>query len=339
MRSSLLRILLLAAIFFSSTSFSSPPPPAPPPPPEPLSLDLPEAEGPEGREYRPVDLAQLNQVFEQADRLEVLSLSPAGDEWRIYQTSDPKDVAQLKAALRLDPEGGGFRDMCAGQPAIRLYKEGKSIARLSFHHGSAIRFDQWDSDVPITDPEPLLRWFDERGISGPRKEVEESRAQAAKDEEAEKRWVDAMPESLRPFWEAMRNESGLGAEEVDPTKLREALTKALPGQEQQLGALFEWFGSGAGPWSGFPAYEGAAEEILLTYSTPELLAVAEREGLTESQLEGAARLFGGWPFGQARGKDLALLSKPLRVRLLAQALRSEDDDKQKRARNAFAEEP
>lgn len=41
----------------------------------------------------------------------------------------------------------------------------------------------------------------------------------------------------------------------------------------------------------------------------------------------------------ARGKDLALLSKPLRARLLAQAFRSEDDDKQKRARNAFAEEP
>ena len=50
-----------------------------------------------------------------------------------------------------------------------------------------------DSDAVLADPEPLLKWFDERKITGPRKEFDlnvKLEEQADKDE---KRWLAAMP--------------------------------------------------------------------------------------------------------------------------------------------------
>jgi len=308
----------------------------PPRPPIPQPLREPFGPGPEG--FQPVDVEALRARITGADRLVVLSLDPAGQEWPAYESSNPQDLAQLAEALRVDPEGGGFRDMCDGQPAIRIYRGKEALGRISFHHGTALRYNRWETDLPITDPEPLLRWFDARGIDGPRKEVEENRVQAEKDRKAAERWLAAMPEALRPQWEEVREGEDSG-DRVDRATLREALAKAVPSQPGQSRALFTWFGSGAGPWSGYPSYEGVAEEILLTYSTPELLEVAESPDLTEAQTEGAARLFGGWAFGQARGEELAQLSPTLKARLLARALASDDEDKKDRARYAFEGPP
>ena len=94
---------------------------------------------------------------------------------------------------------------------------------------------------------------------------------------------------------------------------------------------------GAGPWSGFPSYEEIAEKLLLEYPTPELIASAETETLTEPQLEGAARLFGGWPFGQSRPADSKALPAPLKKKLLDHSLKSTDEDKLLRARSAFGQ--
>jgi|SRR6185295_15705735 len=54
-------------------------------------------------------------------------------------------------------------------------------------------------------------------------------------------------------------------------------------------------------------------------------------------LEGAARLFGGWEFGQRRPDDLDALPADLKKRLLDHSLKSSDADKLGRAKHAFAQ--
>jgi hypothetical protein len=98
--------------------------------------------------------------------------------------------------------------------------------------------------------------------------------------------------------------------------------------------LYAWFGSGQGPWSGFPSYETVAERLLLDFQTETLIAAAEA-ARTAQQLEGAARLFAGWEFSQHRQEDLARLRPDLKQRLLAHSLESTDEDKRSRARHAF----
>jgi hypothetical protein len=55
-----------------------------------------------------------------------------------------------------------------------------------------------------------------------------------------------------------------------------------------------WFRSGAEPWSGFPGYEEIAEKLLRQYQTTELIRAVENRNLTSQELEGAARILGGW---------------------------------------------
>lgn len=148
------------------------------------------------------------------------------------------------------------------------------------------------------------------------------------------RWLDAMPPSLKPLWPT---ESLDGPSDTAP--LHRALVKAVPDEPDRIRALLSWYGSGSGPWSGFPSYEVAAENLLLKYPTPAIVAAIEGRELTAAQTEGAARLFGGRGFfWRARPDDLRLLPQDLKQRLLAHSLKSSNEDNRRRAQRAFGEQ-
>ena len=153
---------------------------------------------------------------------------------------------------------------------------------------------------------------------------------------AESRWLAAMPPALKPLWPQVRERSGVdpvGAiRNLDP--LRTALSQEFPDERSRVLALYAWFGSGEGPWSGFPSYEQVAEELLLDFPTEALIKAAEATESAQEQ-EGAARLFGGWEISQRRPSDLAHLPPDLKERLLAHSLESADEDKRSRAHHAF----
>lgn len=160
------------------------------------------------------------------------------------------------------------------------------------------------------------------------RKIEEQQRQA---EEAAERWMAAMPKPIAPLWEkAFPN-----GPDPDLREIRAAIAREYPDTRQRVLTLFAWFGSGAGPWSGFPSYESVAEDLLLDIPTADLVAAARSEGLTEPQLEGAARLFGGWDFGQRRPEDRKSLPADLKKKLLDHSLKSTDQDKLRRARSAF----
>jgi hypothetical protein len=151
-------------------------------------------------------------------------------------------------------------------------------------------------------------------------------------EDNDARWRAGMPKSIQPLWKPA-DVAFMNPDEVAP--FRKPLVMEFPDMKQRILALLKWYGSGAGPWSGFPSYEEAVELLLMEYSTQDLLSVIDPPAMSEEQVEGAARLFAGWTFRQKRPNDNRLIPKRLKQALLAHSMNSSDEDKRARARKAF----
>jgi hypothetical protein len=168
-------------------------------------------------------------------------------------------------------------------------------------------------------------------MAGPRQEVEAMRIQQEQGKRDWERWLGTMPKAIRPVWADALGQVG----RVDTAPLRAALERDMPNESDRILALLEWFGSGAGPWSGFPSYEAAAEELLLGFSTTLIVKAIESARLSPSQIEGAARLFAGWSFGQQRPGDLKDLPDGLKEALWQHTKDTQDKDKLGRAKRAL----
>ena len=293
---------------------------------------LPGCHAADKKDERPVEPAKLTALVKQADKIVVFD-SPMKDAKVLFTSTAPKDIAEFNDALTVLAPKEWFHCMCNGTPAVRFYRGDTELALVSNHHGRSVRCSLWTSDAMLKDPEKWLQWFDVRKMPEPRKEVEDMATRAKQGEVSYARWRAAMPKSIRPLWEqAVRDETS-----PNVTPLRAALAKEFPDVRQRILALFSWYGSGEGPWSGFPSYESTAEELLLDIPTPDLVAAAQADNLTDAQLEGAARLFGGWDFSQRRRDDRKTLPTALKKKLLDHSLKSKDEDKLGRAKNAFAQ--
>lgn len=117
----------------------------------------------------------------------------------------------------------------------------------------------------------------------------------------------------------------------------EALALEYPDPVTRARVLFEWYGQGEGPWSGYPAYEGVPEQCLLQLPLDALVEGALSEPRTEALLEGAARFFSGWNFGKHRKKDRRRIPVDLKSVLLAHCLASRDEDARSVGKRAFGD--
>jgi hypothetical protein len=277
----------------------------------------------------------LHKIISNTDHIVVFE-DPTPGAKVLFESRDRHDIEALAQSLKLG-EPPGVHCMCVGSPEICLYVGDKEIGSFTNHHAMLIRSALWKSDVPIVDQEAFLKWFDDRGMSGPRQEVNYQREESRQGEIALKRWEENMPLSIRPIW---RKLNPIMPDRMVPTK---TLAAQIPDRSERIMALFAWFGSGRGPWSGFPSYEMLAEEMLLDYATTDLLtAIDSRQGdLSDREIEGVARLFAGWDFSQKKKGEIKLLPNPLRARLLSHSLASADQtkssgrDKIGRAQRAF----
>lgn len=273
----------------------------------------------------------LRTVLANSDQI-VVKASPTRSSTILFQSTDKKDLEDLWRSLALERPAQWFHCMCDGTPAIYVYERGRERLTLTNHHGLSMRCSLWHGDVRITDTEKWLSWFDERRISGPRQEVEAMRARGAQNKKDGEKWLTAMPAPLKAVWSNALGDFG----KVDLVPLRLELERNIPDQDKRILALLEWFGSGSGPWSGFPSYESAAEDLLLDFSTIDLIAAAQSKRLSPAQTEGAARLFGGWSFAQQRPGALKELPDALKKELWLYTQNTKDKDKFCRARGAFA---
>jgi hypothetical protein len=81
----------------------------------------------------------------------------------------------------------------------------------------------------------------------------------------ETRWIKAMPSSLKRLWSNAVSQYDPPVKFPDLRPLNAALVNQYPDTHDRILALMAWFGSGAGPWSGFPGYEEIAEKLLREY--------------------------------------------------------------------------
>ena len=120
------------------------------------------------------------------------------------------------------------------------------------------------------------------------------------------------------------------------TQLLHVLEAEHPEPESRIMALLKWYGSGMGPWSGFPSYEIVAERLLLEFPTEQLVIALTRHPLTPAHLEGAARYLCGYQFNMYRPGEAQQIPQELKERLLTHSLTSTDEDRIRRAEAALA---
>ena len=271
--------------------------------------------------------------------------SNPNEETTLLDIRDTDAVAKLIDGIAVDQPKIAFCGtivfccMCCGNPTLEFYRDDKLIAALSLHHGQSLRWPsgKWTGDGHLTpaSAEFLINWLNERGVTGPKQEREKDLINQKKEQADQEKWINAMPSSLKPFWLNMEDPFSPNPKPKKTNEIRKAIFKQFPDQKKRILVLLEWYGSGAGPWSGFPGYECTAEELLLAHKTENILAAIQAEALTPRQIEGTARLFGGWNFSKQRTDDLSLLPGELKQRLLAHSLKSDDKDKRDRAQTAF----
>jgi hypothetical protein len=86
---------------------------------------------------------------------------------------------------------------------------------------------------------------------------------------------------------------------------------------------------------GADSREISAESLLLQYEIADLVSAIDVQQMSSQQLEGAARLFGGWTFSQRHPNGLQEVPSTLKAALWNQVKDTLDKDKLSRAKRAF----
>lgn len=271
--------------------------------------------------FRPVNMERLRDAVRRANRL-VVTKSPRGRGANVvfFTSGKREDIEAFAEAVQIVPPkhpNSWFHCMCDGTPAVRFYLGNQELALVTSHHGRSVRTSLWTSDSILLDSEKWLKWFDDRGMPGPRREVAEGAEESRQSAIEYARWLSAMPPCLRPVWIDDERRQG---EQRDNGPLRKALAEAVPDPRERALALFAWYGSGDGAWSGYSGYETVAADLLLDLPLATLMEVAGRDDLSEAQSEGAARLFAGWEFSRRYPEGASLLPVTLRLKLLSRCL-------------------
>jgi hypothetical protein len=209
-------------------------------------------------------------------------------------------------ALRTQVDGHIYEALiCYSCGGIEVYEDGKYVG------GAAV----------AGSPDSLNRILKAGGVpishSG---EAIQARMQAqyAQDQADRRRWVAAMPSSVRIIGDGdWTTEHG-----PDLQRLERALAGEFPQRPARILALLGWYGSGVGRWSGYPVYEELPDQLLHHYPTREIIQAMQSASLTEAQTEGAARFLAD--YNRPRSSELASMPQALRSRLLTQALKTKD---------------
>lgn len=257
----------------------------------------------------------------------------------LLEVEDRDEVASFASLLHVRP-GEPFHCMCLGDQTLE-FRQGalRRKTKITLHHGRSLRWDgAWDTDVLLDEPQPMLDWLAERGVSGPRDEVERIRSEEERSRKEWEAWARATPSCLEPFLLALSADAFGGPPEPVASAFEEAvkaLERTYAADEEAIRALLAWFGQGAGSWNGFPSYERVAERLLLRYPTELIVRAMESAALEPAHLEGAGRLFASWWFAQERPDDASRIPADLAQRLLAHADALSDEGNRSSLRHAL----
>jgi len=264
----------------------------------------------------------------------------------LYSSTNPKDISGLQQSIQMERPREWFRCACIPPIEIELSRNGREIGVISVYDDPTIGYSLWSGDVRLSNREKLVRWFDARGIDGPRRAMERQQAQDRSDDIAAARWLAAMPPNLRPLWpQVLKNPQWWEITTVAISQSAETLKPVLateyPDVNQRIRSLFAWFGSGSGNWSGYYAWEDVPSHMLLQYAPSELIGALKERPLADAESEGAARFFVGYSPGslfRLRGDTTLIKQVPddLKESLLEYVERTGNQDKIQEFKKAFS---
>lgn len=284
------------------------------------------------RSLRPTQ-GSLERALEGATRARIADVPELGGT-ELLTLGDPEDVGELVRLLAIVPPTEAFHCMCPGDQAIE-FSRGRRTVTVTLHHGRSIRWERWDSDALLADGEGLLRWLADRGAPGPLREWEADRRRAEEANLAWQAWQRAAPPEIVSFLPDLMPSVHPEYPSEQLLLAEGALRAAHPQEHEAILVLLEWFGSGAGPWSGFPSYETVPEALLLRHGTDAIVAALGDEPLPPARAEGAARLLASWWFNRMRPGEARSLPRDLKRRLREHVHTGGDPDKAERLAGAL----
>lgn len=234
----------------------------------------------------------------------------------LYETSDREDIAALARALATQP-GTGAYCMCLGSLVLEL--DGVSPDRVTLHHGVTLRWEGSNGNAPLVSPDAIMDWLSARGMSFVREEYEDAIVRGNEGAAEAARWRAALPASLAPFFDDMR-QSGWSSK----PEWTAAIEAEYPDTVSRARVLLELYGSGVGRWSGYPSWESVPLQLLVGLPFETLIAAIADP--TDRCCEGTIRLICSWDFRKRRKKLVAKLPEVVRARLLAHAQTLHDDN-------------
>jgi hypothetical protein len=280
--------------------------------------------------------ASLDAAFDGVTRVRLvgpprLDLDYIPDDVVRADVSDPASLAELTSALRILEADEFGHLMSPGLNRLELWAGDRLAHTLELPDWDTIRWPSvWRGDATLADPRRFEDWLFRFGIRDARDSREErERAKQLWLRSAEK-WERAMPPSLRPLWP---DQLGNGPDEMAPADVDAAealLRAAVPDPVARVRALYRWFGSGNGWWSGYLSYEDAAQQLLLAYPVEVLLSALDASTDDPAALYGAARLF-----TRIREEDRQRCPERLRRRMLEVVESYGIRDNDRRFRSAF----
>ena len=247
-------------------------------------------------------------------------------EKKLAEVTNPTEIVNLLAAIQIEP-GGGFACMCCGDPTFEFYKGRRLNVMLGYHHSQSVRWPRFEWDAMLTEgsQEKVLSWLDAHGVTGPRKEKEEAVERRKKEKDQQAKWLEAAPAALKESWNVRAH----------APSLHEKLKAEVQDEKERIRQLLHWYGSGAGTWREFPGYETIALDMIVKYSTESIVAACEGQELSTTQVEGLSRYLAGYMFRHFGERGLERVPEKLKQRLLEHCLESTDEDKKRRAAEAF----
>ena len=250
----------------------------------------------------------------------------------LLESSNADELGQLRELLRF--KATGFHCMCLGDLALEISGPEGRRAVIGLHHGASFRWDPvWKSDAALANPRGLAEFFASRGAPQMLEGQMQDEAHGTEAARAFAAWTASAPPAFPPL-DQLANQLG-ELSEAGRALAAGSLKASFRTDEDAIRALLHWFGNGRGPWSGFPSCELIPEKLLKGYPTAALVRAMTSADLSESQLEGASRLFAGWQFWKGREAERDLVPSVLRQRLRAHVSASGDTDKIRRFEGAW----
>jgi hypothetical protein len=263
--------------------------------------------------------AQLD-AKQRISAVQAFDVAIAGGEGLIGACFEPRH------ALRVRWHGHDYDYLlCYSCAHIEVYRDGRDAAALGAI-GSAERLNGLLARLNL----PLSR----SGIE----EQAEAKLKIERAGTPRERWFYAMPTSLIRFWgprKELRRDELLSAPLL--AQMRSALRIEYPDASERIARLLTWFGSGSGPWSGYPEYEDVAEVLLTDEDIATIADVVAGTGKeNDALLEGAARYFAHLEYEHRDSSEVRRLPPATTAVLLDHVLHSGNETDKGRRERAIA---